>query len=122
MCVVMPASFECPCAGDVSYSWRVYPDPIDAGAGRNVKRLLVGIAEADVRGYFRRPYGTEVFAIGRDNPHAARSRFEEVSFGVNPQPVGDAWSGLLAHVDEQLSVGKETGPGVTDGLRVDTKG
>ena len=47
-----------------SYPRRVHPDPVDAGARRDVERLLVGVAEAHIGGLFRRPDGAEVLAFG----------------------------------------------------------
>src|SRR5882672_7812754 len=93
-------------AMQLSYPRRVHPDAVDAAARRDVERLLVGVAEADIGRYFRRPDRTEVFAFRRDDPYAARTGFVEIALSIDPQPVRDAGLALPAHVDEQLAVGE----------------
>src|SRR5262249_36626230 len=89
-----------------SYPRRVHPDTVDAAARRDVERLLVGVAEAHIGGYFRRPDGADVLAFRRDDPHAPRTGLVEIALGIDPQSIRDARLGLPAHVDEQLAVGE----------------
>src|SRR5215475_9030505 len=84
----------------------VHSDPVDTAARGDVERLLVGVAEADIGGYFRRPDGSEVLTFRRDDPHPSWPGLIEVALAIDPQAVGNAGLGLAAHVDEQLAVGK----------------
>src|SRR5882762_8351153 len=88
----------------LSYPRRVHPDAVDAAARRDVERLLVGVAEAHIGGYFTRPDRPEGLAFRRDDPHAPRTGLVEIALGIDPQSVRDARLGLPAHVDEQLAV------------------
>src|SRR5215467_14969247 len=81
---------------------RVHPDAVDAAACRDVERLLVGVAEAHIGGYFRRPDRAKVLAFRRDDPYAPRTGLVEIALGIDPQSIGDAGLALPAHVDEQL--------------------
>src|SRR5437899_9571036 len=89
-----------------SYPRRVHPDAVDAAARRNVERLLVGVAEAHIGGYFRGPDRAKVLAFRRDDPYAPRTGFVEIALDIDPQPVRDAGLAQPAHVDEQLAVGE----------------
>src|SRR5882762_5074730 len=46
-----------------------------------------------------------MLAFGRDDPHAARRRFPDVSLDVDLQAVGDPGGRIAADVDEHLAVG-----------------
>src|SRR5260370_23284826 len=80
------------------YPRRVHPDAVDAAACRDVERLLVGVAEAHIGGYFRRPDRAEMLAFRRDDPHPARAGLVEIALGVAPQSLHDSRFCLPARV------------------------
>src|SRR5580704_10115826 len=84
---------------------REHPDLVDRRTRRNVERLAVVVAEADVGRLFGRPDGAAMLALGRDDPNAAGAGDINIALGVDPHAVGDAALGrVLAQVDEQLAV------------------
>src|SRR5260370_37514794 len=83
---------------------RVHSDAVDAAARRDVERVVVGVAEADIGGYFRGTGRAEVLAFRRDDPYAPRTGFVEITLGIDPQPIRNAGLALPAHVDEQFAV------------------
>src|SRR5712671_4103411 len=89
-----------------SYPRHVYSDLVDAGTRRDIERLLVGVAKADIGRLLGSPDGAEMFALRRDDPHAAGSGFVKIALGVDAQAIGDTALGVAAHVDEQFAVGK----------------
>src|SRR5882672_11379976 len=84
----------------------VNPDLVDAGARGNVQGLVVGVAELDVGDELGGEYRPQMSALGRYDPHPARSRFPDVALDVDLQAVrvGDvvddaAHASALDHVD-----------------------
>src|SRR6266571_3813866 len=83
----------------------VNPDLVDAGARGDVQGLVVGVAELDIGDELGREYRPQMSALGRYDPHPARSRFPDVALDVDLQAVGDSGSRIAADVDEHLAVG-----------------
>src|SRR6266480_547121 len=83
----------------------VNPDLVDAGARGDVQGLVVGVAELDIGDELGGEYRPQMSALGRYDPHPARSRFPDVALDVDLQAVGDSGSRVAADVDEHLAVG-----------------
>src|SRR5258705_7285135 len=64
-------------------AFHVEPDLVDAGARRDVERLVVAVAELDIGGELRRLDGADMFPLRRDDPHPARTGLPQVSFHVD---------------------------------------
>src|SRR6267143_6540015 len=93
------------CSIALRYARDVRPDLVDAGARGDVQGLVVGVAELDVGDELGREDRAQVLALGRDDPHPARSGFPDVPFDVDLQTVGDSGGRIAADVDEHTAVG-----------------
>src|SRR5712691_8328666 len=85
-------STTCFCLIALRNSRDVHPDLVDARARGDVQRLVVGIAELDVGDELGGEDRAQMLALGRYDPHPARSRFPDVPLDVDLQAVGDSWS------------------------------
>src|SRR5258708_12826087 len=79
------------------YPRRVHPDAVDAAACRDVERLLVGVAEAHIGGYFRRPDRAEMLAFPRDDPHPPPAALLAIALPRSPPPIPDPHFRLPPH-------------------------
>src|SRR6185369_16005586 len=83
---------------NVSSSANLYPsmltipgnanlNPINTGTPRNVQSLAVFPAKLQIADHLRHHDGPDMFAFGRNDPYAARTRAPHVPLGVHPQTV-----------------------------------
>src|SRR5580692_438632 len=84
----------------------VHANPVDAGAGRDVERLVIAIAEAEIGDEFGREDRAEVLAFRRHDPDSSRPGFPDVALRVHLHAVGNPAGGIRTHVDEHLAVGE----------------
>src|SRR5579883_1734624 len=64
---------------------RLQPDLVDPRSGRDVERLVVGVAELDVGGKLGRLDRADVLAVRRDDPDSSRAGLPQVAVHIDAQ-------------------------------------
>src|SRR5258705_13920453 len=71
-------------------AFHVQPDLVDAGARRNVERLVFAVAELVIGRELRFLDSADMLSIRQYNVHAVQTGIPLFALDVDPQPVGDA--------------------------------
>src|SRR5215469_6157465 len=85
------------------YAGNIQPDAVHAGAGGNVQCFAVTVAPGDIAYPLGNFDGSQVFAFGRNDPDATRTRAIEISRFIHAYTVRSARRFVRGGIEKQSS-------------------